>query len=272
MDVPCGKKNNKYRHMKLTVLNDNAPGDICKSEHGLSYFIEADKKILLDTGASDLFLKNAALLNIDLEDIDTVVLSHGHWDHGNGLIHLKNKSLITHPDSFQKKYRKKDRSYIGLPLSETEAANNFKLITTKKPYQISEQIVFLGEIPRLNNFEAKTTSFELDNGTEDFVLDDSAIAVKTTKGLVVVSGCAHSGICNIIDYAQKVTGIKTVYGVIGGFHLKKNDTQTQKTIDYFKKQDIQAIYPSHCTALPALAAFYQTFDTEQVLSGQIIYF
>lgn len=258
--------------MKLTVLNDNAPGDVCASEHGLSYIVEADKKILFDTGASDLFLKNAALLDIDLNELDTVVLSHGHWDHGNGLQHLKNKTLITHPDSFQKKYRNKDRSYIGLPISLAEAKNRFELILSKKPYRISEQIFFLGEIPRLNDFEAKTSSFVLDDGTEDFVLDDSAIAVKTQKGLVVVSGCAHSGICNIIDYAIKQTGEKTIYGVIGGFHLKKNDAQTQKTIEYLKRLNIKAIYPSHCTALPALAAFHQTFGTKQVLSGNIIYF
>ena len=258
--------------MKLTVLNDNAPGDVCNSEHGLSYLVEADKTILFDTGSSDLFLKNAALLNINIDKVDTVVLSHGHWDHGNGLVHLKNKNLITHPDSFQKKYRKRDHSYIGLPLTHIEASEKFNLITTKKPYQISEQITFLSEIPRLNSFEAKTTSFELDNGTEDFVPDDSALVVKTEKGLVIVSGCAHSGICNTIDYAMNITNINTVYGVIGGFHLKKNDIQTQKTIDYFKNLNIKAIYPSHCTALPALAAFHQMFNTKQVFSGDIIYF
>jgi len=258
--------------MKLTVLNDNAPGDICASEHGLSYLVEADKTILFDTGASDLFLKNAALLKLDLKMVDTVVLSHGHWDHGNGLKYIENKTLITHPDSFQKKYRKKDQSYIGLPFSKDEAKEKFELVTTKKPYQISEQITFLSEIPRLNDFEAKTTSFELEDGTDDFVYDDSALAIKTDNGLVVVSGCAHAGICNTIDYAIKITGINKVYGVIGGFHLKKNDTQTQKTIEYFKNLEIQKIYPSHCTALPALAAFHQTFNTKQVLSGDIIYF
>ena len=258
--------------MKLTILNDNAPGDVCGSEHGLSYFIEADKSILFDAGSSDLFLKNAKLLNLDLNLIDTVVLSHGHWDHGNGLEYIKDKKLITHPDSFQKKYRKKDKSYIGLPFSKEEAEQKFELITTKRPFQISEQIIFLGQIPRLNDFEAKSTSFNLEDGTDDFVLDDSALAVKTKNGLVVISGCAHSGICNIVDYAIKVTGITKVFGVIGGFHLKKNDKQTQKTIEYFKTSEIQKIYPSHCTALPALAAFHQTFNTKQVLSGDIIYF
>ncbi|OQY00337.1 MAG: hypothetical protein B6I20_08895 [Bacteroidetes bacterium 4572_117] len=258
--------------MKLIVLNDNAPGAVCSSEHGLSYLIKADKTILFDTGSSDMFLKNAALLKLELNAVDTVVLSHGHWDHGNGLKYLKNKTLITHPFSFQKKYRKKDQSYVGLNLSKKEASEKFNLITSKEPYQISEEITFLGQIPRINNFESKNTSFVLDNGTDDFVHDDSALAIKTDNGLIVVSGCAHSGICNIVDHAIKVTGIKNVYGVIGGFHLKMNNSQTKYTIDYLKKLNVEKIYPSHCTALPALSAFHQTFNTKQVLSGDIIYF
>ncbi len=258
--------------LKITVLNDNAPGSICGSEHGLSYIVHADKTILFDASPSDIFLKNAQKLNINIDSIDTVVLSHGHWDHGNGLKYLSKKILITHPDSFQKKYRKKNRSYIGLPLSEEEAKEKFELILSKKPFKISEQITFLGEIPRTNNFEAQSTGFELENGMEDFVLDDSALAVNTKKGLVVISGCAHSGICNIIEYARKITKQTQVYGVIGGFHLKENNLQTQKTIEYFKQLRISKIYPSHCTALPALSAFYQNFKIKQVLSGNIIYF
>ncbi|MCF6241679.1 MAG: MBL fold metallo-hydrolase [Bacteroidales bacterium] len=104
------------------------------------------------------------------------------------------------------------------------------------------------------------------------MFDDSALVVKTKKGLVIVSGCAHSGICNIVDYAIKVTDTNNVYGVIGGFHLKENNRQTQKTIEYFKNLNISKIYPSHCTALPALSAFYQNFKIKQVQSGNIIYF
>ena len=258
--------------LKITVLNDNAPGAGYFSEHGLSFIIEADKKLLFDFGASDIFLKNAKLINFNLDKIDTLVLSHGHWDHGNGLKYFDNKTLITHPDSFQKKYRKADNSYIGLELSKSEITQKFNLILSKDPYQISEKITFLGEIPRLNNFEAKTTSFKLENGNDDFVLDDSAIVVKTNKGLVVIAGCSHAGICNIIEYAKKLSQIEKVYGVIGGFHLKYNDEQSSKTIEYFKQNNIKKVYPSHCTALPALAQFYNAFEIEQVRTGDIIVF
>ena len=145
--------------MKLTVLNDNTAGRICPAEFGLSFLLEEDKKVLFDLGPSDIFIRNAKALNISLEDIDCIVLSHGHWDHGNGLKYIKNKKLICHPDCFIKRYRKKDDACIGLPLTLEEAKENFELILTKEPYNISENIVFLGEIPRKNNFESTKTPF-----------------------------------------------------------------------------------------------------------------
>ena len=87
--------------MKLTVLTENAAGGDLAAEHGLSYFIETRSgAVLLDTGHSNMFLKNAAKLDVDLEKTGTVVLSHGHWDHGNGLEYLRRKRLICHPGAF----------------------------------------------------------------------------------------------------------------------------------------------------------------------------
>ena len=100
--------------MKITVLVDNAPGGELGAEHGLSYLIDHNNyQLLFDTGHTDLFLRNAEKLGFELAKIETVVLSHGHWDHGNGLVHIKNKTLISHPYAFIKRYRKKDNSYIG---------------------------------------------------------------------------------------------------------------------------------------------------------------
>ena len=86
----------------------------------------------------------------------------------------------------------------------------------------------------------------------DFVEDDSGLVFKTDKGLVVISGCAHSGICNIIEYAKKTTGINKVYAVIGGFHLKGEDDLTTKTIEYLKTIDIEYLSTSHCTEFQLL--------------------
>ena len=259
--------------MKLSVLTENSASAYFYAEHGLSYFIEYDnKKILFDTGASDVFLKNAKKLNINHEDTDLIVLSHGHWDHGNGLKYLKDKTLVCHPDVFQKRYRVNNNENIGLELSCDELNERFDIRTNKEPYNITSNIIFLGEIPRINDFESKSTSFVDEKGNKDFVPDDSALAIIIGDELVIVSGCAHSGICNTTEYAKKVTGIKNVKAVIGGFHLIRNDRQTKETIKYFKRIKVKHLLPSHCTQLPALAAFYKEFKINHVKTGMIFKF
>jgi len=148
----------------------------------------------------------------------------------------------------------------------------FEIITSSKLYPISKNITFLGEIPRLNNFESQITTFTLENGDEDFVIDDSGIVIKLDNEIIVISGCAHSGICNMIEYAKTITGINKIRAVIGGFHLKHNNIQTQETIKYLKKQEVKELYPSHCTELPALAAFHDEFNIKQLKAGMILNF
>ncbi|WP_303317437.1 MBL fold metallo-hydrolase [Flavivirga abyssicola] len=260
--------------MKLIVLTENCAGSGFFAEHGLSYIIEyKDDKILFDTGHSDIFIKNAKILGIDIQkEINTVILSHGHWDHGNGLQYIDNKTLITHPGVFIKRFRKNDNSNIGLKLSKNDFEQKFKLILKKEPYYISDNIVFLGQIPRLNDYESKTTLFLDELGKPDFVIDDSAIAVIQNNELIVITGCSHSGVCNIIEYARKVTGINKIKTVIGGFHLKHKNRQTKDTVNFLKKYDIAKIYPSHCTEFPALVAFYEHFNIEQLKTGMILNF
>ncbi len=258
--------------MEITILADNTAGGAFLAEHGLSFLIHyKGLNLLLDTGHSDVFMQNAKKLNLDLQkDINMIVLSHGHWDHGDGLKFLKEKPLITHPLSFIKRYRKGENQNIGLQESNEKLKERFNLILSDKPFKITDNIIFLGSIPRENAFEAQTTTFVDKNQNPDFVPDDSALVFVENNEIIIVTGCSHSGICNIIEYAQKVTGLKTVSTVIGGFHLKQNNTQTKKTIKYFKEQKIKNIYPCHCTALPALAAFHQEFNTEQVKTGMKI--
>jgi 7,8-dihydropterin-6-yl-methyl-4-(beta-D-ribofuranosyl)aminobenzene 5'-phosphate synthase len=252
--------------MKLTILTDDTHGK-CPGEHGFSILIE--NKILFDVSASDIFIKNSDRLGINLDNIEYIVLSHGHWDHTNGLKFIKNKKLICHPSCFDKKFRKKDNFYGGMPISLEETKQQFDLILTKEPYKISENITFLGEIPRENDFESKTTHFYIEGGEDDFFLDDSALAIKTDKGLVLIAGCAHAGICNIIEYAKKITRLNT-YAVIGGFHLLKDDKISKKTIEYFKKENIEHIYPGHCVKEPVISEFEKQLNAKRLHSGDVI--
>ncbi len=183
-----------------------------------------------------------------------------------------NKTVITHPSSFVKRFRKIDKLPVGLSFSREEAASKFNLIESKISCQISKNLYFLGEIPRENQFESQTTSFELENGEDDFIAEDSALVAIIENKLVVVTGCSHSGICNICEHAKKVTGISEIQTVIGGFHLKLNNHQTIETIKYFKNNNVEKMYPSHCTKIPALAEFNKEFNTKQVKTGMIFKF
>lgn len=260
--------------MKLTVLTENLAGGRFLAEHGLSYLVEIDgEQILFDTGHSEVFLKNARLLGIDIyTQVKTVVLSHGHWDHGDGLRFFHNKMLITHPKSFIKRYCKSEHISIGLTMQKAEIEEKFSLIETTAPLKITKNLWFMGEIPRINDFESLTTTFEDDNGLDDFVPDDSALAAVINNQLVVITGCSHSGICNICEQAKKVSGIPIINTVIGGFHLKSRNRQTKKTIEYFRENNVQKVFPSHCTDLPALLAFYNEFRFNPVKTGMVFEF
>ena len=260
--------------VKITVLSDNRAKGKFLHEHGLSFYIKTDtnRGTLFDTGPSDIFLKNAETLGIDINSVDAIVLSHGHWDHGDGLSLLTDKTLICHPGCFIKRYRKRDDSYIGLNISLDEIHKRFDLILSNEPYQIFEDVIFLGEIPRENSFEAKNTPFYQVRKEDDFVLDDSGLAIISNSGLIVVSGCAHSGICNTVEYAKKVSGIEKVHAVIGGFHLKKVNDATLKTIEYFKNNKIENVYPCHCVKDCVMEVFSEHFPNKPISVGSKLNF
>lgn len=257
----------------MTVLSEMRALDGFESEHGLSFLIEVDQlQVLFDTGASELFKHNAARLGIDLGKVDRIVLSHGHWDHGNGLEFMDRKTLICHPGCFEKRYRKLGGAYLGLSLSKDELAERFNIESIRKPLRLSEHLWFLGEIPRKNDFEAQTTGYLLEDGSDDFIMDDSGLAVLTRKGLVVISGCAHSGISNMTEHARRITGVFKVAAVMGGFHLKTANKQVYRTIEYLEKLGAEQVIPSHCTFDPALELFRRKFASPELLAGACLMF
>ena len=123
-------------------------------------------------------------------------------------------------------------------MTKEELEKVCNLTLSKEPINISQNIVFLGEIPQLVDFEKRNYigKCKKDNIlVDDTVLDDSAIVYKSPKGLFIITGCSHSGICNIIEYAKKVCNDNRIYGVLGGFHLFDVDERLEKTINHFKK-------------------------------------
>ena len=259
-----------FAYMKITILNDNIASGICNAAHGLSWMVETDKKILFDTGPSDIILKNAQTLGMSLTDIDLIVLSHGHWDHANGLQFLPGGKLIAHPEIYRKRF---NRSHgIGVDLSQKEIEKKYEVTYSNKPTQLSYTTWFLGEIERIHDWDTGHEDFKLESGEKDIVPDDTGIVTLTNQGLVVISGCAHSGITNITEQARRLFPKKPVAAVMGGFHLKTGDQRIEPTMRYFKELNIKNIYPSHCTAPEVIAQMTQALPVHFVKSGNIFRF
>lgn len=268
--------------MKLIVLVDNntATDEHFLAEPGLSYWIEKDNKyILFDTGFSDIYIENAKKLNVDLAKTDYIVLSHGHNDHTTGLKFFPHPSkritLITHPDCLLPKYITDDY-YIGSPVSLEEAGDKFNYVQSKESYFIAPDIVFLGEIKEKYGFEKKNpTGYIIKNNQRepDLLLDDSAISIRTKKGIVIVTGCSHSGICNIISATKEAFKNEKIYSVIGGFHLRnESEDKLQKIVEVFKEEVVGPIYPAHCTDLKAKSFLGKYLDVKEVFVSQEIKF
>lgn len=265
--------------MKLTILTENNTliDRYFVGEPGLSIFIEdEDIKLLFDVGYSAAFIKNAKKMNINLSDLDYIILSHGHNDHTWGLeslikVYEENKlktkiNLITHPLTFNAKFYGEEE--IGSKFREKEFSKYFEIKFKKEPFWITQRLVFLGEIPRKNFFEAKKPIGEvLINNTlqADYVLDDSALVYKSNEGLVIITGCSHSGICNIIEYAKEICQENKVIDIIGGFHLLNPSADVmQNTLTYLKLQRIMKLHPCHCTDLKSKIALSEISDLQEV--------
>jgi len=253
----------------VRLLCENLATDMrWQAEWGFSALItHKDRQVLFDTGFSDVWQRNAEIAGIDLNEVEVIALSHFHRDHTRGLLHhqfREKKRIVGHPRILdavlptQNEQTKADYAAIHKMLRE-----DFLYEPATGPTELVEDVLFLGEIPRV-------TSFEKGAFFDDAMEDDSALAITTDKGVAVVSGCSHAGICNICEYAKKTTGLP-FYAVIGGFHLMKaEDPPVDETIAYFKREAPDILLPLHCVEFPYMAAFHAALGTPHRGAGEVI--
>ncbi|MFC1823455.1 MBL fold metallo-hydrolase [Thermodesulfobacteriota bacterium] len=260
------------------------------AEHGLALLVKIHKGaeehvVLFDTGFSPIgLLHNMDYLDIDPEQIETIVLSHGHMDHTGALYSLLDRlpkpiPLVVHPDVFlPNRYIETEDGQKLLfpepPHREALEKRGLKVVENRGPMPIAADLALItGEVARKTSFEQglPNAMVERNGRTEkDPIMDDQALVLKIrNKGLVVISGCSHSGVINTIYYARELTGVQKIYGVLGGFHLAGPffEQIIENTIDELKIVDPEVIVPMHCTGWKAIQRFSDEFPASCQLNS-----
>ena len=257
--------------LKITILCENSvilPFGLI-GEHGFAAYIEYNgKNFLFDTGQGKGLLNNSRILGKNLQDIEFLFLSHGHYDHTLGLADLLSiKSPLTvyaHQDIFKGRiWIKNDKKkFIGLPYTKNYLEGLGAQFALSRDFsEIVKGVYSSGEIVRKTHFERIDAGMKIIDEQskliDDEILDDYSLAIDTSKGLVIILGCAHSGIINIINHFIEKTGNGEIYAVLGGTHLGfATDEQINKTIEIIDKYNIKKLGASHCTGLEVAAKLY----------------
>lgn len=253
--------------MKMYILTDNRTNKRgFFAEHGLSIYIEYEKvNILFDTGQSDVYFRNAAQMDMDLNKTDCVVLSHGHYDHCGGLIYFPKTDrfpkVYVHESAFAKRYALnadgKGCREVGIPWSLDDYSfvkNN--IVFTRKNLQIAPGVNLCGEIPSTVAFEGVPEGFYTGDNVDksvDMMKDEQMLIFDTGKGLCIFLGCSHPGVVNCLNYAIKQFPGKKIDTLVAGMHLNSvSPLRLQMTMQAMLDLNIPRIIPLHCTGIFAI--------------------
>ncbi|MCR5581924.1 MAG: MBL fold metallo-hydrolase [Pseudobutyrivibrio sp.] len=265
--------------MRIVNLVENTEGDSgCRAEHGLCFYIETKRhKILMDTGQTDLLLENAKKLSVDLSGVDTVILSHGHYDHSGGIVPFSginnHAKIYVKKDAFGDYYSMShgpEPKFIGIDSGINELPG---LCLIDGTVEIDEELTVFAGIgknkpwPLTNSLLLKKEAGEM---TSDDFTHEQCLRIKQDDKTYLFSGCAHHGILNVLDRYQEIYGCNPDY-VISGMHTMRKTGYTEDDISYIKKTahemaktDIK-FYTCHCTGV-------EPFEMMQEIMGEQIHY
>lgn len=269
--------------MKITILNENTVYKRgLQAEHGLSLVIEANNhRFLFDTGQSNVYVHNAKYLKEDFENIDGVILSHGHYDHCGGVDYLPEN--ITAPIYIRKgalqhkmagDFAKSVYRDIGITWRKTPPS---QLVQISEPkYELAKDLYLLGDIPYTVDFEKKPEGFFIEQDGKyfpDVMSDEQMLVIREERGLFVFLGCSHPGIINALHYVQMSFPQERIYGVFAGMHLiHANTARLEATYKELQSMELEVLIPVHCTGPRAIAELQKRMPEQciRVETGKII--
>lgn len=250
--------------MRAVVIVDNKEGGNCAGEWGLCIYIEyGGKKILLDAGASDLFISNARKLQVPLEDVDAAVLSHAHHDHAGGMkafFEMNKRAKFYLRESAEANCYSKRwflHKYIGIPKSILNEYPD-RIVFVKGDFKIADGVFLIPHKTRgLSSIGRRERLYRRERGgwaADDFSHEQSLV-MDTEKGLVIFNSCSHGGAVNIIREVKETLPGKDVFALIGGFHLfNRPESEVRELGKSIRETGIRYVCTGHCTGEAAYAA------------------
>jgi 7,8-dihydropterin-6-yl-methyl-4-(beta-D-ribofuranosyl)aminobenzene 5'-phosphate synthase len=287
-----GEEMKIIEEVRITTLSTMLTEFRGVGEWGFAALIEADgQTVLFDTGARpDTVLKNAGELGIDLSTVETVILSHNHWDHTGGLVTLRrtlkdeNALALRHthvgdgiflPRSLDREALAKlppGRPPEELMVSVVDVRDDYEALGGRftvhdEPHELHPGMWITGPIPRVHPEKNWTPLSKIDKDgdpVEDIIPEDQALVLTTSKGLIVVAGCGHAGIVNTMEYARSITRTEPIHAVIGGFHmLSLTDERVAWTGGKMREFGVEHVVGTHCTGINAVTGIRRAAELDR---------
>lgn len=268
--------------MKFKILVENKTDNSgIMAEHGLSIYIEAHgKKILMDSGSTDIFLKNAQKMGVDISAVDLAVVSHGHYDHTGGFpafCRVNSKAPVyMHKNGFRASYGMKNNALrsntSGIRWNEEERADVEKrMIFTDGPVEINENIKLSGPIETEPDFEPTGKFYYKDSSgelAEDDMSHEQCLVIREETGIYVFSGCSHRGAVSAIRAGKKMFPGEKVNAFIGGLHLYNSGKEEREdVIEQLAAEDAEKIIPLHCTGIEGVCDVRNRFGDRCIIAS-----